>query len=91
MGAVGAVISVFHNGAKLAGLLKTKQRRRSSNRRTQQQFEEKQLRDSLEPGETQIGLRYTHDLREIGELLKIGDGLCSKTECEVRRLAPKLT
>jgi hypothetical protein len=76
VGAVAAVVSAFHGGAELVAHIKKKQRRRSSKGRSQQEFEEKQLQDSLETGETQVGLRYTQDLKELGELIRIGDGLC---------------
>lgn len=76
IGAVAAVVSAFHGGAELVAHIKKKQRRRSSKGRSQQEFEEKQLQDSLETGENQVGLRYTQDLNELGELIRIGDGLC---------------
>ncbi|KAF2712314.1 hypothetical protein K504DRAFT_531433 [Pleomassaria siparia CBS 279.74] len=75
IGAVAAVVSAFHGGAELMAHIKKKQRRHNSKGRSQQEFEEKQLQDSLEMGETQVGIRYTQDLDELGEIIRIGDAI----------------
>jgi hypothetical protein len=68
---VSAIISAFHGGSEL--LKHVKQKRRKS-RQAQQEFEEKQLQDSLHWGEQQIGLRWTQDVRELGDYVRVGDG-----------------
>jgi hypothetical protein len=71
--AVSAVISAFHGGSEL--LKHIKQKRRKARAQAQQEFEEKQLQDSLDSGEQQISLRYTKDVRELGDYARIGDGM----------------
>jgi hypothetical protein len=39
-----------------------------------QEFEEKQLLESLISGEQRISLQYAQDIREFGDLARIGDG-----------------
>ena len=67
------MVSAFHGGAELVAHMKKKHRRRKS----QQQFEEQQLQDSLETGENTVGQRYSTDLKELGEIVRVGDGRCS--------------
>jgi hypothetical protein len=67
--AVSAIISAFHGGSEL--LKHIKEKRRKSRK---QELEEKQLQDSLVSGEQQIGFRYAQDMREFGDLMRIGDG-----------------
>jgi hypothetical protein len=62
--AVSAIISAFHGGSELLKHIKAKRRK---SRQAQQEFEEKQLQDSLVSGEPQ-------DMREFGDLMRIGDG-----------------
>ncbi|OSS54426.1 hypothetical protein B5807_00549 [Epicoccum nigrum] len=69
--AVSAVISAFHAGSELLKHIKAK--RRKARAAAQQEFEEKQLQDSLVSGEQQIGFRYTQDMREMGDVVRIGD------------------
>jgi hypothetical protein len=69
--AVSAIISAFHGGSELLKHIKAKRRK---SRQAQQEFEEKQLQDSLVSGEQQIGFRYAQDMREFGDLMRIGDG-----------------
>ncbi|KAF2115672.1 hypothetical protein BDV96DRAFT_54241 [Lophiotrema nucula] len=71
VGAVAAVVSAFHGGAELVAHLKKKHRRRKS----QQQFEEQQLQDSLETGENTVGQRYSTDMKELGEIVRVGDAI----------------
>ncbi|KAH4972860.1 hypothetical protein HBI18_088230 [Parastagonospora nodorum] len=68
--AVSAIISAFHGGSELLKHIKAKRRK---SRQAQQDFEEKQLQDSLVSGEQQIGYRYAQDMREFGDLMRIGD------------------
>jgi ribosomal protein L9 len=68
---VSAVVSAFHAGSEL---LKHVQQRRRKARAKQQEFEEKQLQDSLISGEQQISFRYTQDVREFGDIVRVGDG-----------------
>ncbi|KAF2006901.1 hypothetical protein P154DRAFT_569597 [Amniculicola lignicola CBS 123094] len=75
IGAVAAVVSAFHGGAELVAHIKKKHRRRSSKGQTQKDFEEKQLQDSLETGETEVGKRYTSDIKELGQLMRVGDAI----------------
>ncbi|KAF2473084.1 uncharacterized protein BDR25DRAFT_302100 [Lindgomyces ingoldianus] len=72
VGAVAAVVSAFHGGAELVAHIKKKRRRRS---KSQQEFEEKQLQDSLQTGETTVGQRYVADIKELGEIVRIGDAV----------------
>lgn len=72
--AVSAIISAFHGGSELLKHIKAKRRK---SRQAQQDFEEKQLQESLVSGEQQIGYRYAQDMREFGDLIRIGDGLSS--------------
>ncbi|KAF3007436.1 hypothetical protein E8E13_003642 [Curvularia kusanoi] len=69
--AVSAVVSAFHAGSELLKHIKAK--RRKARAAAQQEFEEKQLQDSLVSGEQQIGFRYTQDMREMGDAVRIGD------------------
>jgi hypothetical protein len=69
--AVSAIISAFHGGSELLKHIKAKRRK---TRQGQQEFEEKQLQDSLVSGEQRIGFRYAQDLKEYGDLMRIGDG-----------------
>ncbi|KAF1842560.1 uncharacterized protein K460DRAFT_188236 [Cucurbitaria berberidis CBS 394.84] len=71
--AVSAVISAFHGGSELLKHIKTKRRTRKARDQAQQEFEEKQLQESLVTGEQQIGFRYTQDMRELGDLMRVGD------------------
>lgn len=68
------MVSAFHGGAELVAHIKKKHRRRSSKSRTQEEFEEKQLQNSLETGETQVVQRFASDVKELGEIVRIGDG-----------------
>jgi hypothetical protein len=68
---VSAIISAFHGASDL---LKHIKKRRKARAQAQQDFEEKQLQNSLDSGELQIGLRYTQDIRELGDYVRIGDG-----------------
>lgn len=72
VGAVSAVISAFHGGAELVKIIKKKHRRR----RTRQAFREEALQESLQTGETQIGLRFATDYNELGVPFRMGDGKC---------------
>ncbi|KAF2828760.1 hypothetical protein CC86DRAFT_404650 [Ophiobolus disseminans] len=69
--AVSAVVSAFHGGSELLKHIKAK--RRVKAQQAQQEFEEKQLQDSLVSGEQQIALRYDQDLRQFGDLMRVGD------------------
>jgi hypothetical protein len=69
--AVSAIISAFHGGTELLKHVKAKRRK---SRQARQEFEEKQLQDSLLSGEQQIGFRYAQDMREFGDLIRVGDG-----------------
>ncbi|PSN67445.1 hypothetical protein BS50DRAFT_391996 [Corynespora cassiicola Philippines] len=75
VGAVAAVVSAFHGGAELISHIKKKHRRRSSKSQTQQDFEEKQLQQSLEKGENQVQLHYSSDVRELGNIMRVGDAI----------------
>ncbi|ORX99540.1 hypothetical protein BCR34DRAFT_592856 [Clohesyomyces aquaticus] len=72
VGAVAAVVSAFHGGSELVAHIKKKRRRRSKEK---EEFEEKQLQESLHDGETTVGQRFDQDVRELGEIVRIGDGL----------------
>lgn len=50
--------------------IKAKRRR---SRQAQQEFEEKQLQESLSSGEQQIGFRYAQDMKDFGDLMRVGD------------------
>lgn len=65
------MVSAFHAGSELLKHIKAK--RRKSRAAAQQEFEEKQLQDSLVSGEQQIGFRYTQDMREMGDVVRVGD------------------
>jgi len=69
--AVSAVVSAFHGGSELLKHIKAKRRK---TRQARQEFEEKQLQDSLVSGEQQISHRYDQDMRQFGDLMRIGDG-----------------
>jgi hypothetical protein len=49
-------------------------RRRQGSVNVKQEFEEKQLLESLISGEQRISLQYAQDIREFGDLARIGDG-----------------
>jgi hypothetical protein len=66
------VVSAFHAGSELLKHIKAK-RRKARAAQAQQEFEEKQLQDSLVSGEQQIGFRYTQDVREMGDVVRVGD------------------
>ncbi|KAH8732150.1 hypothetical protein GQ44DRAFT_721456 [Phaeosphaeriaceae sp. PMI808] len=68
--AVAAIVSAFHGGSELLKHIKTKRRR---SREAQQEFEEKKLQDSLVSGEQQISLRWAQDMKEFGDLIRVGD------------------
>ncbi|KAJ4986072.1 SH3 domain-containing protein [Stagonosporopsis vannaccii] len=70
--AVAAVVSAFHGGSELVKIIKEKRRKA---RQSQQEFEEKQLQDSLVLGEQQIGSRYAQDIKELGDVMVVGDTL----------------
>jgi hypothetical protein len=69
--AVSAVVSAFHAGSELLKHIKAKRRK---SRQAQQEFEEKQLQESLVSGEQQIVVRYAQDMRQFGDLVRVGDG-----------------
>ncbi|KAF1948045.1 hypothetical protein EJ02DRAFT_417523 [Clathrospora elynae] len=71
--AVSAVISAFHGGSELLKHVKQKRRTRKARDLAQQEWEEKQLQESLVSGEQQIDLRYKQDLRELGDFMRVGD------------------
>jgi hypothetical protein len=80
--AVSAIISAFHGGSELLKHIKEKRRKVRQARQLQQEFEEKQLEDSLVSGKQQIGFRWEQDLRQFGDLIRVGDGklhLCPKS------------
>jgi hypothetical protein len=81
---VSAIISAFHGGSDL--LKHIKQKRRKARAQAQQDYEEKQLQNSLDSGELQIGLRYTQDIRELGDYVRIGDGKYLLDHCAYIRL-----
>jgi hypothetical protein len=81
---VSAIISAFHGGSDL--LKHIKQKRRKARAQAQQDFEEKQLQNSLDSGELQIGLRYTQDIRELGDYVRVGDGRYLLDHCGHTRL-----
>lgn len=68
--AVAAVVSAFHGGAELLKHIKTKRRQA---RQARQEFEEDQLQSSLETGEKQITQHYDQDMRQYGDLMRVGD------------------
>lgn len=80
--AVSAVISAFHDGSEQLKHLREK--RRNARTQTQQEFEERQLEDSLETSERQIGFRYAQDMKELGDHIRIGDGMLSPKCSSVR-------
>ncbi|KAF9697029.1 hypothetical protein EKO04_005109 [Ascochyta lentis] len=71
--AVSAIVSAFHAGSELLKHIKAK--RRKARAQAQQEFEEKQLQDSLVSGEQQIGSRYAQDMSEMGDLVRVGDSI----------------
>jgi hypothetical protein len=81
--AVSAVVSAFHAGSELLKHVKSKRRKA---RQAQQDFEEKQLQDSLVSGEQQIGSRYAQDMRQFGDLVRVGDGKTLQTRSPCLRL-----
>jgi hypothetical protein len=81
VGAVAAVVSAFHGASELVAHLKKRHRKRSKSQ-AQLEFEEKQLQDSLETGENVVAQRYTSDLKELGNIVRVGDGLSSHAESD---------
>lgn len=69
--AVAAIVSAFHGGSEL--LKHIKERRRKSRQAQRQELEEK-LQESLVLGEQQIDARYAQDMRDFGDLMRVGDG-----------------
>lgn len=69
------MVSAFHAGSELLKHIKAK--RRKARAQAQQEFEENQLQDSLTSGEQQIGFRYTQDMREMGDVVRVGDSKMS--------------
>lgn len=69
---MSAVINAFHEASELLKHIKAKRRK---THRALQEFEEKQLQDSLVSGEQQIGFRYAQDMRELGDAMRVGDGM----------------
>jgi hypothetical protein len=49
-------------------------RRRQGRVNVQRELEEKRLLESLISGEQRISLQYAQDIRECGDLARIGDG-----------------
>ena len=81
---------IVHGGAELIAHIKKKRRRRSSKSQSQQDFEEKQLQDSLHTGETQVAQRFEAQIRELGDIVRIGDGASFHTHAhEVRCARPE--
>lgn len=74
MAAVAAVVSAFHGGAELLKLIKNRRARKVRDQ-GQQEVEENKLENSLVTGEQQINLRYAQDRRELGEFMRVGDGM----------------
>ncbi|RAR05291.1 hypothetical protein DDE82_004038 [Stemphylium lycopersici] len=72
--AVAAVVSAFHAGAELHKRVKERRSRRARDS-AQQKWENDQLQASLVAGEQQIDLRYQQDQKELGEIVRIGDGI----------------
>ena len=72
--AVAAVVSAFHAGAELHKRVKERRSRRARDS-AHQKWENDQLQASLVAGEQQINLRYQQDQKELGETVRIGDGL----------------
>jgi hypothetical protein len=81
--AVSAVVSAFHAGSELLKHVKSKRRKA---RQAQQEFEEKQLQDSLVSGEQQIGSRYAQDMRQFGDAIRVGDGKSHEARSPCLRL-----
>lgn len=67
-------MSAFHAGSEIFKTVKKNRRTRRARDQAQQEFEEWQLQNSLVTGEQQIGLRYMQDMRELGDLMCVGDG-----------------
>jgi hypothetical protein len=75
---VAAVISAFHGGSELLKVVKEKRRTRKARDLAQQEWEEEQLQTSLVIGKQQIDLRYKQDQRELGDYVRIGDGMSQR-------------
>jgi hypothetical protein len=82
--AVAAVVSAFHGGSELLKVVKEKRRFRKARDLAQQQWEEEQLQTSLIAGKQQIELRYNQDQRELGDYVRIGDGMSQEFGPRVR-------
>jgi hypothetical protein len=82
--AVAAVISAFHGGNELLKVVKEKRRSRKARNLAQQQWEEEQLQTSLITGKQQIELRYKQDERELGDYVRVGDGMSQEFGPRIR-------
>lgn len=71
---MAAVVSAFHAGSELLKHVRKKRSARKARNSAQQEWEEERLQASLVAGEQQIGLHYDQDQRELGDLVRIGDG-----------------
>lgn len=60
----------------MVGRIKEKRRRRSK-KPTHRDFEEQQLQDSLTAGESRVANRFASDVQELGEIVRVGDGMLS--------------
>jgi hypothetical protein len=69
--AVAAIVSAFHGGSELLKHIKA---RRRKSRQAQRQVLEEKLQESLVLGEQQIDSRYAQDMRDFGDLMRVGDG-----------------
>jgi hypothetical protein len=82
--AVAAIISALHGGSELLKVVKEKRRFRKARDLAQQQWEEEQLQTSLVAGKQQIELRYNQDQRELGDYVRIGDGMSQEFGPHIR-------
>jgi hypothetical protein len=91
--AVVAVLSAFHSSAELVDQLKKKLSRQSSldKKGAQHDSEQKQLQVSLETGEKLLSQQFASDVRELGDIMDVGDGPFPQHLSEVRKLNPNLT
>ena len=80
------MVSAFHGGSELFKLVRQKRRSRKARDQAQQNLEENQLQTSLTAGEKQIELRYTEYTRELGDLMRIGDGKSTYKACGMMEL-----
>ncbi len=53
--------------------MKIVKEKRRKTRQSQQDFEERQLQESLTLGEQQIGSRYAQDIKDMGDIMVVGD------------------